>query len=1033
MSRPVTARTHPWRVTLEYGGMAEEEPESGALGPKPRIGNRVLAEMMRAQAEHALFGPPQAPTESEADAQGTVSLGRFRLQAVLGRGGMGDVFAAYDPELRRPVAIKLLRSRPDVDQGDGRRLRREAAAIARLSHPNIVQVFDVGEAKGQVYIAMELVEGVNLRTWLVRKPRTPREIIDIFLQAGQGLAAAHGRGIVHRDFKMGNVLVGDDGRVRVIDFGLARRDSESLEQTPAGLAKTVERREVLALEPVTATGQAMGTPGYMAPEQRAGQPAVAATDQYAFCVSVFEALTGIRPRPGAEPDAASVDSGLSPALERALRRGMAERPEQRWPSMGALLEALTRGSRVRRKWHWPAAGVLVGVSALGLWSWPNSPDEPQACDLPGVSEVWNDERRRELSEAVAGAEEHAAASEAWLLERIDRHAQMLEQSRGALCDAPGRDEGQRACLARRYLELEVVVEALGSAASLPLAHGPEVVASMAVPSLCEAGTVPEGPNRYDAELQREIVALGLRLSTREPRDLRDIASRLHEDARGRGSPAQVLEVRLLLARASQARGQFDEAATRYEAVYLEAHGGGHDAIAAEAASRMTELVHKWSRGADQALLWAERVCSELRRLGGDSDAADCERARARAQMANGDDERALGSLERVLAATSADDLGSAPDVARTTLALARVHLRRGHAGPAQAAVESARRLVARSLGRAHPRYAEVLVTRAALHDQRGDYGRAMADLDRALILLRRALGKEHPAQAEVLERRSRIFAARGELGRATELTRRVLELRQVAMDSSHIDVAKTYYNLGLLLWGQGKEAEAELPLSRAKDIYYRTYGPDHIEVAPVLELLGHRASRGGEPAEALRHYDQALKIRRAVQGADHASVAMVLDHRFEPLLALGRGAEAEQAAREAIGILEAAHGPEHPRLVPALVHLGQYWAEQGELRRGVTQLDRAIEIGSKAWGETSANLREPLVVRAELALSARRYADAERDSRRALAATSPRGASDETSGRIHRALARALRARGRAQEAAEHERLAEGLRADEAG
>ncbi|MBA3462537.1 MAG: serine/threonine protein kinase, partial [Deltaproteobacteria bacterium] len=218
-------------------------------------------------------------------------VGRYLILSTLGTGGMGVVFSAYDPQLDRKVALKLLRSGLQLATKDAqKRLRREAQAIAQLSHPNVVGVYDVGTDGGDLYIAMELVEGETLGQWLRSYPRTWREIIDVFLQAAKGLVAAHGVGLLHRDFKPDNVLVGGDGRVRVTDFGLARSLLVLDEESARG--QTTPHLPAALSSSLTATGTVLGTPRYMPPEQLTGPDIDARADQFSFCVALYEALYG---------------------------------------------------------------------------------------------------------------------------------------------------------------------------------------------------------------------------------------------------------------------------------------------------------------------------------------------------------------------------------------------------------------------------------------------------------------------------------------------------------------------------------------------------------------------------------------------------------------------------------------------------------------------------------------------------------------------------------------------------------------------
>jgi serine/threonine protein kinase len=320
-------------------------------------------------------GPRSSAPETEADSpramrQSAPALGstidRYRLTEYLGHGGMGIVYRAHDPELKRDVAIKLLRARSATHDADvmQTRLLREAQAMAQVAHPNVIAIYDVGTWHGEVFLAMELATGQTLRGWC--EQRTHAEIIAAYLAAGRGLAAAHAAGLVHRDFKPDNVLVGGDGRMRVTDFGLARSHTAAPDPiTPPSRA----------LVDLTATGTVMGTPGYMAPELYEGQPADPRTDQFAYCVALWEALYGTRPFGGkdeAEVAAAAMAGRVvdPPArrggkpIESALRRGLDPRADARWPTMDALLAALA--PRSRRVWRYVALATVVLIAGGGV-------------------------------------------------------------------------------------------------------------------------------------------------------------------------------------------------------------------------------------------------------------------------------------------------------------------------------------------------------------------------------------------------------------------------------------------------------------------------------------------------------------------------------------------------------------------------------------------------------------------------------------------------------------------------------------------
>jgi tetratricopeptide (TPR) repeat protein len=334
------------------------------------------------------------------------TLGRHVILEAIGAGAMGFVYAAYDPELHRRLALKLLR--PDVTTSTSLRARllREARALARVSHPNVITVHDVGTVDEHVFVAMEFVDGGTLADWLARSRRSWRDVLDTFRQAGEGLAAAHAAGIVHRDFKPDNVLVGTDGRVRVTDFGLARAGEP--EAIPEAESEDSGRAPVAAAAPtdgdagLTKGGALLGTPAYMAPEQLAGKPGSPASDQYAFCVAFHEALTGARPsRDEREGRRAGRRASVPAWLDRCLSRGLSADPDARFPSMRALLDALEAGPRRRRLLLAAGAALAVAISGIAALRLGGAPVCTGAAAAWG--DVWSERERAAVREALIRA------------------------------------------------------------------------------------------------------------------------------------------------------------------------------------------------------------------------------------------------------------------------------------------------------------------------------------------------------------------------------------------------------------------------------------------------------------------------------------------------------------------------------------------------------------------------------------------------------------------------------------------------------
>ena len=411
---------------------------------------------VRQSVREALFGRRPEP----------LTIGRFKVLERLGAGGMGVVYAAYDDALDRKVAIKLVRQDRTEGPAARERLRREARAAAQLSHPNVVGVFEVGEHEGRVFVAMEFVRGLTLRQWLAAEERGWREIRDAFVQAAQGLAAAHASGTVHRDFKPDNAMIDDDGRVRVLDFGLASAAGD--EPVPRKEAQDDNARE----ERLTLTGELLGTPSYMAPEQRRGDGVDARSDQYSLCASLWEALYGRPPfvtengtldigaaGEGRLPDASA---SVPPFVDEALRRGLSADPDDRFPSVDALARALAADPARRRRRI--ALGVVVGlaVASAAIGGYLRARPRGDACAPAAqrLSGLWDDSRRVATRRALV-ASDPALTLQAWTqtVDTVDRYVAEWSEVYDETCGAieAGTDN---ATLLQRRVCLDWALESL---------------------------------------------------------------------------------------------------------------------------------------------------------------------------------------------------------------------------------------------------------------------------------------------------------------------------------------------------------------------------------------------------------------------------------------------------------------------------------------------------------------------------------------------------------------------------------------------
>ncbi|MEM9457236.1 MAG: serine/threonine-protein kinase [Myxococcota bacterium] len=439
-------------------------------------------------------------------------LGRYVVTGTLGRGAMGTVFKAFDSSLDRRVALKVLHK--ELDAMHTTRLLREAQALAKLSHPNVVQVYEVGEFEGQTFVAMELVKGKTLREWMRSKPRPGwRECLEVFLQVGAGLAAAHERGLVHRDFKPGNAIIDRKGRARVLDFGLARQVKiEDDDLSTMRRARTDEMDPVPLDIPITQPGAVLGTPAYMPLEQMYGQEADARSDQFSFCVALYEAIYGERPFQGITMTAQvismthghfrPVPKGIkAPAqLRRVLLRGLAHLPGDRWPSMEALLVELRRLVAPRGR-PWVAlglafglvVGLVVGLSVLGAGLSPLAAGS--RCDgaREQLAGIWDEPRKQAVRKAFLSTRlSYAPRTLAWVEQQLDAYADAWTREYIEVCEGNQQVEKYAhnaldlpmSCLRERQVTLYTTVKTLANANVHVVDNAIDMVERLPAPRTC---------------------------------------------------------------------------------------------------------------------------------------------------------------------------------------------------------------------------------------------------------------------------------------------------------------------------------------------------------------------------------------------------------------------------------------------------------------------------------------------------------------------------------------------------------------------
>ena len=688
-------------------------------------------------------------------------LGRYVVLELIGAGAMGLVYAAYDPELERKVALKLLRpDGADVDHNALRaRLLREARALARFSHANVITVLDVGTLGDEVFLAMELVEGTTLRGYLLGTPRGWRERLRVFCAAGEGLRAAHGAGIVHRDFKPDNVLVGKDGRVKVTDFGLARHGDRE-PQTELAAADVPQPSARAILSRLTRTGAVAGTPAYMAPEQRAGGAATAASDQYAFALAVSEALLG--ERPDSKLVLAVTTSGARPpsALRPILTRALAPEPAARWPSMDALLAALEKLQRRPSRACWGVlatgfAGIAAAI-ALPLMLSERAAASPCLGSETAFATAWGPERRAATRAAFLASNVADAATVFASLDReLERYGARYRAAHQDACAAARirRDQSEAtmdrrmSCLAGRLREAEVLVRLLGAVATEPgraaraLAAAqalPEVGACAKVDVLAMAQPLPEDPGRR-ARIVRFEEALAASKNT----------VRLGEKRHGVAAfEALVEEARALGWRPGQTRALLERSKAEYGNTQVDAAlRSASEAAAAALSGRDDETL------ADAWLLVLDIEAYRTRK-------AEAEHAARQAEAAN----NRIG-------------LDPAREATRL-LMLARLYERAGEDYDlAVSLCTGARKLLADVHGDDDLRTADVDDRLGNLKFMQARYGEALALFERAILLRTRAFGPREPSVANSRANAAEALVAMGRIPEGESILRELLAQR----------------------------------------------------------------------------------------------------------------------------------------------------------------------------------------------------------------------------------------------------------------
>ncbi|MDC0669264.1 serine/threonine-protein kinase [Nannocystis radixulma] len=923
-------------ASVEDDGLLDE---LAALRPEQ---NDAFACSLRASVRSSLAGAAAEPFR----------LGRFTVLEPLGGGGMGVVFVAYDPDLDRKIALKVLR---DGGQRGQREVLREGRALARLKHPNVVAVYEVGVIDEQVFVAMEYIAGQNLREWL-RRPRATEAILARLVEAGRGLAAAHAVGLVHRDCKPENVVIDTHDHARVIDFGLARPVEELPEPGRHGVGSA-------------AASMHGGTPAYMAPERLAGGAGDHRADQYSFAVTCWEALFGAHPtseRAITPPLGRSVPGWLRKVLER----GMSVDPAHRYPTTEAMLAALGADPTRRRR-------VLAGVTAAGLavagwfgvWSYAEA-QQVAACEAEGasISEVWNEQAQAQLRDGLhATGVAYAAATADKVMPFLAAQAEAWRQARTETClDARVREawdeetlDRSRWCLDERRTELATLVAELSRASATSAQNAVQAVASLSRIEQCRdvhrlERLPPLPPDRQGVRriLEELLRADALQAAGDYAQGLE--AARAGVDAaEAFGWPPLVAAARLRHGRLLAAAGRLKEAEAALEAAFFQAAEVSAPELGAHTAVALMTTVGSGLARFDDGRRWARHADVMFTLLGVGAEGS----LRIAALRASGNIEHAAGkfadaktSHEQALAAAERELGPEHPEVAAHLDSLAMDFWAMSAFDEAARLYERALAIRERALGEDHPSVADSLNSLAVVYQSRSLHEEAKVLHDRALAIREEALGPEHPSVARSLHNLATMHYLLGAYAEAKPLFERALAIREKALGREHPDFATSLGGLALTLEMSGSFAEAKALHEQVLVLLEKTLGPDHPDVADALNNLAFVSYATGGYEEARARHERALPILEKAFGRGHPHFARQLNNLGRVLLVMGSYAEAKALFEQAQPIYVSSLGPDHPETADSLGNLGDVLVAMGAADQARPFHERALAIREQALG-----------------------------------------------------------------------------------
>jgi len=836
--------------------------------------------------------------------QGGDSLSRYRILEKIGQGGMGIVYSAYDPQLDRRIALKLVLG-ATPDHTSTQRLLREAQALARLSHPNVVSVHDAAVADAHLFIAMEFIEGQTLGEWR-ENDRTLEERLAVLTSAGRGLAAAHTAGLLHRDFKPDNVMVGDDGRVRVMDFGLAR------DTKPPPQEERTYRRSALSIS-LTQTGSMMGTPAYMSPEQFTGA-CDPRSDQYSFFVVVYETLFGHLPFDAETLEelieqvsstktlVIPADDTVPLALRRVIARGLSTDPEQRFDDMTAALTGLSLDHERRRTWALPAGvSFLAALTGLTAWLSLTKPEDLCASAALAAQRSWDDQARESIRTsfkateapfAIKMAEQTVAALDVVGRSHAQNRREVCEATRVEMTQSETLLDLRMRCLDSHRRRFESLISALSA-----------TTVDTAAEALYAIDTLPTAADCQHTQLNEQHPPPAIELRAEVERLQQVIARAYAESTTG----ANIRALRLLESEAQAVE------AVDYRPLYVEFYAelGALQRVTLTAGAEATlvqALSHSVTLGDDESSLkslsalvltaagsdkpgeadhWLALFRSFMTRRGDRlSDQVQLERLLAHMAIARGDREASVRHIERALAVQQELD-------PTNSLRLALLHKKAGLYYLNAEALDRAEHHYAQAhklnlvrFGAEHPAAALTLGGLATVAGRRGDHEKALLLHEQALNTFERAYGDESELLPAVYVNFAVTLTHAGQLDRSGQFFQKALERTE-----GNPEMAKFYHdtlaNYGVSMWFGGRYEEALALQEESLRLQKSSPSVHPLDLGIAEGNLASTLASLGRNEESLQLHRSALARFESRLSRDDPTIAVALFDMVTPMIALG--------------------------------------------------------------------------------------------------------------------------------------------------